>query len=268
MKTSDISRLFYIAASALTWNVAHAHPSRDWSRELAEFETRFINTMAYRLHNDSIKLIGYKKVDIPQPERGEFEEHYFGNHAEWKKMDSTYYDPSTGTIRIYFPVEAALVEHNGRLIEANNLGELDIEQVEGDCAVMGRKQTDHVTGVEGNIIKDGIIYLADRNRPERRIGNVHVYDFGIKVIHDDHGEDGHHHSKRDGKASCMNNHGGPNCSDKFNIHQGRCPRRSDLCVDYNGRWTNCKKGGSRFTNFPSSDCAVALGRRHCWNEVM
>lgn len=69
MKTSYLSQLLCIAASALTWNVAHAHPSRDWGQELVEFETRFISTMAYKLHNDSIKLIGYKKIEIPQPER-------------------------------------------------------------------------------------------------------------------------------------------------------------------------------------------------------
>lgn len=269
MKTSYISPLLCIAASALMWSVVHAHPSSpDWMKALTEFETRYINRMDYQLHNDSIKLIGYKKIEIPKPHRQEFEDHYLSHHADWRIVDSTYYDGSSGTIRIYFPVEAALVEHGGRLIEANELGELDLENVEGDCAVMGRKQTDHVTGVEGNIIKDGIIYLADRNRPERRIGNVHIYDFGIKVLHDHDDSDGHHHTKRDGKKSCMNNHGGPNCSNKFNIHQGRCPRRSDLCVDYNGLWTDCKKGGSRWKNFPSSDCAVALGRGHCWNEVM
>jgi hypothetical protein len=160
------------------------------------------------------------------------------------------------------------------IIEASHLGEFDMEEIHGDCAVLGRKQTEHITGVEGNIIKGGIIYLADRNRPERRVGNVHVYDFGIKVIHDhdhDHDHDGLRTKRDEGKASCMNNHGGPNCSNKFNIHQGRCPRRSDVCVDYNGRFTNCKKGGSKWSkwkNFPSSDCAVALGRGHCWNEVM
>jgi hypothetical protein len=237
-------------------------------RELAEFETRYINSMDYKLHNDSIKLIGYKKIQIPELELGDFEDHYFKNQEQWKKIDNTYYDQGAATLRIYFPVQAALVEHGGKLVEANHLGELDMEQVTGDCAVLGRKQTDHVTGVEGNIIKDGIIYLADRNRPERRLGNVHVYDFGIKVIHD-HDHDGHH-TKRDGKTSCMNNHGGPNCSDKFDIHKGRCPRRDDVCVDYNGIFTNCKKEGgfSKYKNFPGSDCDFALGRGQCWNEIM
>ena len=272
MKISSISQLLYLTASALTLPITtHAHhQSQDW--QLADFEAHYINTLPYQLSNNTIKLIGYKKIKIPAHELQDFETHYYTNHAEWKALDSTYYDRSTTTLRMYFPVNAALIQHKGAHIEANHLGELDLENVSGDCAVLGRKQTSHVTGVEGNIIKDGIIYLAEAARPQRRIGNVHVYDFGVKVLHDDHHDhDGHHsqqHAKRDGHKSCMNNHGGPNCSDKFNIHQGRCPRRSDVCVDYNGRWTNCKKGGSRIRNFPSSDCAVALGRGHCWNEVM
>ncbi len=266
MKTSYISQLL-IAALALTWNIVDARPSLDWMSELVEFETQYINSMDYQLQNNSIKLIGYRKIEIPEHRHSEFEDDYFENHAEWRKIDSTYYDPPTGTMRIYFPVEAALVEHGGRIIEANHLGELDMEEVQRDCAVLGRKQTDHITGVKGNIIKDGIIYLADRNRPERRIGNVRLYDFGIKVLHD-HNHNGYHTKRDQGETSCMNNHGGPSCSDEFNIHQGRCPPRSDLCVDYNGRWTNCKKGGSRWVNLPSSDCAVAPGRGHCWNGVM
>jgi hypothetical protein len=264
MKTSYISQLLCLAASAWNWNLAHALPAHDW--QLAEFEERFIGGLDYQLSNKSIKLVGYKKIQIPATDLRQFEDQYFTHHAEWK-MDSAYYDQPSATLRIYFPVEAALVEHGGKLVEANHLGELDLEEVKGDCAVLGRKQTDHVTGVEGNIIKDGIIYLADRNQPQHRIGNVHVYDFGDKVIHD-HDHD-HHLAKRDGKRSCMNNHGGPNCSDKFNIHQGRCPRRSDLCVDYNGYTTNCRKGGwNKYIKVIGSDCGVALSRGHCWNELM
>ena len=261
MKITYFAQLICLVAS-----VTAAPSHHDHMKDLTEFETRYINTFDYQLSNSSIKLIGYKKIHVPTSELQEFENHYYNNHQDWRDLPSTFYDKPSGSIRMYFPVEAALVSHGGNLIEANHLGELPHSSIQGDCAVLGRKQTDHVTGVEGNVIKDGIIYLSNAAQPQRSIGNVNVYDFGIKVLHDHDHE--HGHVKRDGKKSCMNNHGGPNCSNKFNIHQGRCPRRSDICVDYNGRWTNCKKGGSRIKNFPSSDCAVALGRGHCWNEVM
>src|SRR5438046_9674611 len=79
-----------------------------------------------------------------------------------------------------------------KLSKPNHLGELDMEELVEDPAVLERKQTDHVTGVRGNVIRDGIIYLADRNRPNHRFGKVYVYDFGDKVIH------AHHHTKRYG----------------------------------------------------------------------
>jgi len=173
MKGSYIYQLLFSAVSVLMWNIAHARLSPDWlERELAEFEAQFIAGLDYKLHHNRIKLIGFKKIKIPEPDVGGFEDHYFKNHAEWKNINSTYYDQRTATLRVYFPVEAALIEYNGEVVEANHLGELDIEEVTGDCAVLGRKQTDHVTGVEGNIIKDGIIYLADGNRPHHRFGKV------------------------------------------------------------------------------------------------
>ncbi|GBC26723.2 hypothetical protein GLOIN_2v1828065 [Rhizophagus irregularis DAOM 181602=DAOM 197198] len=65
-------------------------------------------------------------------------------------------------LRVYFPVAGALIEHQGSMIEANELGEFEIKDVDSDYVVLGRKQSGRVQGVQGNIIKDGIIYLADQ----------------------------------------------------------------------------------------------------------
>jgi hypothetical protein len=265
-------QILFVIGWLLTFHSSFGNAAADETleRELAEFEAEFRDSLDYKHHGKGVKLIGYKKILVPVEELENFNEHYLQTHAEWKKLKNAHYDPYSGTLRVYFPVEGGLVEHGGRIIEATELGELDVEsEVDGDCSVLGRKQTDNVTGVVGNIIKDGIIYLAEKNRPHHRFDNVYVYDFGEKVILDHH--DHSHHSARDsghGEKSCMNNHGGPNCSNKFNIHNGRCPRRSDVCVDYNGYWTNCQKGGSRWKNFPGSDCFTALALGHCWNEVM
>ncbi|KAI9041819.1 uncharacterized protein KD926_006363 [Aspergillus affinis] len=201
---------------------------------------------------------------IPFHELGDLTEHYDNNPREWAQLSNYFYDRASGTLRVYFLVEGALVAHDGTHHEANALGKLNLQQVNGDYAVLGRKQTDWVTGVEGNIIRDGIIFLAQAPRPLRQYGRVFVYNFGEKMILDhDHG-----HQKRSDKKSCMKNHGGPNCSNKFKIHSKKCKKRNDLCMDYNGYFSTCKKNGPTWRNFPGSDCDKALGRGHCWNEVM
>lgn len=37
-------------------------------------------------------------------------------------------------------------------------------------------------------------------------------------------------------------------------------------MDYNGWFTDCIN--SKVSNFPGSDCDKAVGRGHCWNEIM
>lgn len=127
--------------------------------------------------------------------------------------------------------------------------------------ILGRKKTSSVTGGHGNVIKDGIIYLSSPAYPTHRIPgtNAFVYDFGVKIeLGHGHGHDDaltltHAHARtpsspsshvarypllrRDNetltegegegetngtKVSCMSNHGGPNCSNKFGIFNGRC----------------------------------------------
>jgi hypothetical protein len=187
-------------------------------------------------------------------------------------------------LRIYFPVNSALISHGETTIEANDLGEFDVESVDGDYAVLGRYQTDHVHGVDGNIIKDGVIYLAEPVYPHRAVGNVFVYDFGYKDVHHHHG-----HSRRmivpDGSSGgedggdteppsnpdatnkgCVANHGEINCSDTYNIHEGRCPEVKTTCMDYNGFFTDCQKA-NKFKYFLGSDCSVSVARGNCWNEM-
>jgi len=252
----------FLGISSLTWTIAQAQPSPDILKR--SFEERYVDTLDYKLPNNTIKLIGYKRIKVPAEEVTDFEDYYSKNYDEYQKVGSHFYDPITAELRIYFPVAAALLEHDGVLIEASDLGEFEIDHVKGDYAVVGRKKTDHVHGVEGNIIKDGIIYLAEKAYPERKMGKTYVYDFGYKTLH-------HHHSldKRDesAKKGCLANHAGRNCSDTYNIHMGRCPDRHDMCMDYNGYFTKCVKA-DRTAHFIGSDCQVSLARGHCWNEVM
>lgn len=232
-------------------------------QDLSSFEQAFSNSLDYK-SDKTIKLIGYKEIQIPKEKFEDFKAFY---QEKKEKLKNYYYHKETATFRAYFPVEGALVAHKNKTVEASELGELDLTANEINSQalfVIGRKQTDKITGVEGNVIKDGIIYLAEKNKSVRRYGNLYVFDFGIKRLMHHHGDS--QIAKAYGKVSCMNNHGGPNCSDAFGIYKGRCPFNANVCMDYNGWFTNCVNG--KLSNFPGSDCDYALGSGHCWNEVM
>lgn len=217
---------------------------------------------------ESIQLIGFKKITIPSADIEAFDAAYTLKFTETHK--NYLWDKSIGVLTVYFPVESALVEFGDDILEANPLGELaPVEPFDEPVSihVIGRRQTDTVSGVEGNIIKNGVIYLAEKNAPIRQFDRVYVFDFGIKVLPAHHDHDlSNPEVNTAGGVSCMQNHGGKNCSNAFGIYQGRCTFNKNVCMDYNGWFTNCQNGS--VVNFPGSDCDYALGAGHCWNEIM
>ncbi|KAK0643240.1 hypothetical protein B0T16DRAFT_415558 [Cercophora newfieldiana] len=192
--------------------------------------------------------------------------------SEWDELTSAYYDPVEQAMRVYFPVQRALVRHQGRFVEATDLGELEHEHIEGDCAVVGRYQTEEVRGVKGNRVEGGLIYLREESPVVRKHGgNVHVYDFGWRQgMHShSHSHEGVERRKDGDGGSCFENHGGKVCSIVYKIDQGRCTRPKPLrdCIDYNGwPFKSCNNHSDKKA-FPGSDCFVAVARGHCWNEV-
>src|SRR5436190_12640425 len=125
--------LLSLTASLLSWpGAAHGYL-------LADFEQHFIRTLDYQQHNETIKLVGYKSVVIPDHARAGFEEYYYANvkvDSPFPGYDATFYDRDARILRVYFPVAAALVEHDGVMIEANHLGEYDVEELDGDYSVL------------------------------------------------------------------------------------------------------------------------------------
>ncbi|KAJ4361272.1 hypothetical protein N0V95_002041 [Ascochyta clinopodiicola] len=251
-------------------------------RKLHTYEEGYISSRSYKHSNATVKLIGFKKIKIPEADVDDFAEAWHANLEELTRLERHFYDAASQELRIYFPVENALVEHGSRMIEANELGEFEMDRLDSDYAVVGRYQTDHVRGVDANIIRDGVIFLSERVLPHRHVGNVFVYDFGYKNLHDHDRDHDHDHSHDLAKRcenvecpsqGCVKNHGGVNCSKKFGISKGRCPMRKDVCMDFNG-WAVPVAGCSRPTSkakrilqFPGSDCDYAVGAGHCYNEV-
>lgn len=283
-------------------------------RSLAEFEERFVDSLPYTLPNTtSLRLVGFKTISIPSHEAPHFESEWARRlPGDWNARASSslsadiahhfYYNAPERKLRVYFPVEGALLAANSaggeQLVEADHLGQLTDERFLSEdtappCHVVGRKQTGHVRGVDGNVVRDGIVYLSTPAQPVRRVGErTYLFDFGDKVVHDHGHGHPHPHGKRaeeeagDGEAdgkddkkggSCLQNHNGDNCSKAYGINQGRCTPNKKTCMDYNGYVTDCKKGTterfgiptmSKVVKFVGSDCSVAVARGHCWNEIM
>jgi hypothetical protein len=287
-----MKKLLSLAASLVALQTTHALPNP--VKGVEDFERAYHDSLDYHFGH-SLRLIGYKSIKVEESERPEFEAHIYddlpGRNESNDPHNNAYFDAPSSTLRIYFPVEGALLNHDGGIIEANELGELTVDKVLGDYAVLGRKQTDDVTGVKGNVIKDGVIYLSPPVLPQRQYDSkIYVYDFGIKSIfhhHQHHNPRRHvHHTKRawwnpfdwvggadegdeqgedEGEVGCYKNHGGKTCTVKFGIRHGRCPYDTTTCMDYNGWWTDCE---NKKSNFLGSDCYTAMSKGHCWNEVM
>jgi len=220
-----------------------------------------------------VRLIGYRTVRIEPEARPEFNDFFWAHFDVFRALPQHHYDPETGDLRVYFPVRGAVVSTGDQRLEASEHGGLSLTS-EGDLnslQVFGRRQTTRVTGGPSTI-EDGVILLRAPVPVEHLAGDdLPVFDFGERQIggHHDHGH--HDHGQvSGGKVSCHPNHGGMNCSTAFGIDQGRCPFNPDVCMDYNGLWTDCKnydQGWKRYRNFIGSDCAIALSMGHCWNEI-
>jgi hypothetical protein len=280
MKVSA-SKLFYLATSLLSWSIAATKPLtaaqlRARDHRVQQFEERFLDTLAWQHNNNTVKLVGYMKIRMSGGHLTDLEQEIKARPDEWAAFTSAFFDEHEKVLRVYFPVEGALVYHDGALVEASHMGEYPHhEMISGDCSVVGRPKTEHVHGVDTNHVEDGIIYLAEPAVPVRTYGekaNVFMYDFGWRLGHEhdhDHGH-GHDHlllGKREGSGgSCKQNHGGRVCSQVYNINNGRCARDYSKCIDYNG-WpiTECKSKSKK--GFIGSDCFDAVADGHCWNEV-
>jgi hypothetical protein len=254
------------------------------SVNIATFEEHFINSLASRSpslessNSSAVTLVGYKSIAIDPDHVADFEKDYYANISLWG--DNRVYDKQARAVRVYFPVAGALVGlgRRGEHVEADLFGRVPFDHADeslpelGDgLHVLGRRQTEQVTGVEGNVIRDGVIYLSEPAKPVRHVGRAVIYDFGAKELHSHGDEHGHPHSKRESKKGCLANHGGKNCSKAYGINKGRCKMNTKTCMDYNGLVTDCKNyssGWKKYRNFVDSDCDVSLGRGHCWNEVM
>ena len=197
------------------------------------------------------------------------------------------FDSGIGGLSVLYEA-MQLLPHEQFIYYADEKGVVKTDDVinldEVDVAVIGRKRSEYVRGTGTNIIEGDKLFLATPLLTNRNIlnrgyvgtksasYNLCVFDLGEQIVNSNEccdevvkiktrseGGDG-------GKISCVANHGGKNCSNAFGINNGCCTFNPNVCMDYNGWFTDCVNG--KVSNFPGSDCDTAMGRGECWNEIM
>ncbi len=261
--------------------------SDNFEETLLEKEKEYVKSLNFDDSADA-KLIGFNTIYVDDGSLEEFNEFYFENKKEIDEIAGHFYHPIKGEIRVYFPVNSAIVKAKNELYEASEEGDVNFAQdTEFEfIEIIARKKTDKVTGVSTNIIRNDTIFLAEAIKVDHLINdNILVYNFGRKEItnHDHsneqgHGGHGHGEHNHDGDSndrypvSCTSNHGNyANCTVAFNVWQGRCSYKSNVCMDYNGIFTDCENyssGAGRYQNWYMSDCHYAMLQGRCWNEIM
>ena len=254
------------------------------SNDSLEVEINLAKSLS--VNKQDLKLIGFKTFYVSdENERIKIKE----LTPIIKEKASNYYIAEDGRFfRVYFPLHTAIVKCNDKIYYADEKGVVKTDDVinldEVDVAVIGRKRSEYVRGTGTNIIEGDKLFLATPLLTNRNIlnrgyvgtksasYNLCVFDLGEQIVNSNEccdevvkiktrseGGDG-------GKISCMANHGGKNCSNAFGINNGRCTFNPNVCMDYNGWFTDCVNG--KVSNFPGSDCDTAMGRGECWNEIM
>ena len=238
-------------------------------------ESEFVQSLGFSEGAD-VKLIGFKTIYIDDESVSDFNHFFFDHRETYDTIKGFHYDPEKAEMRIYFPVNGAIIKSGIAQYETSAIGDVQLGS-NADIAsfkVIGRKRTDRVVGVRANIIRNDTIFLAQSVGVDHLIdNNVLVFDFGEKMLHNHHGM-----IWKDGKAvspraiPCYQNHGGMICTYVTGIHNLNCPILSNtVCMDYNGHVTDCvnySSGWKRFRNFAGSDCQIATSRGYCWNEYM
>lgn len=250
------------------------------SPDFITFEKEFAKGLSSE--ENAIKLIGFKTFVINDDEK----QHYkrlVSDYGEELKTNTVFSDDFS-FYRIYFPLHTAIVEYDGKPYTADEKGVVLIPNLKdiSKIKVVGRKRSETVHGTGSNIIKDDRIVLKNEFNQEvingvragySFDGNACVFDFKVLTSMNasccskttgqiarlkSGNEAGNEHG-----VSCIQNHGGNNCSDAFCLWGDNCVTKRDRCMDFNGWGSDCSGSGY----FLGSDCSKAMALGHCWNEL-
>lgn len=167
-----------------------------------------------------------------------------------------------GKLRVYFPLRDAIAKIGFATLHSDSLGFIDKCQSANPMRikVTGRSKTENSVYTR----------FVQPYSPEKAYYSEHslIFNMGerdlcckkksikrLKTMAE----------SMDNRVSCIQNHGGKNCTVAFGIKCERCILKKDRCMDYNGLGTDCS-GSHLF--FAGSDCSIAMAKGHCWNEIM
>jgi hypothetical protein len=249
--------------------------------KIAQFEREFIKNYYDTIPSGDgvIKLVGYKTIYTGE-EKDEFKDFLKSHRDELNPSKHNYYAEDGSFIRVYFPLSDAIIDYNEQSYEADENGIVSVGYKKSNKStednyinLVGRKRSENVVGTEANIIVGNRIILEKeiKRTASYNENGAYVFDLEEKAMC---GHEDHNTSKKTNahKVSCVDNHIKDgikrNCSTAFGIYKGKkCAFQSDVCMDYNGIFSNCKNNGS-IINFLGSDCSYALAKGHCWNELL
>ena len=227
--------------------------------DISNFEKSYIEKYLSN-KSDETKLLGYKTMLLSGEEKEIFKDIYEYNKESIDSERGVFVASDFSFYRIYFPMHTAIAELNGKEYMANENGIIKISVQERgnlDCLnIKARKKSDKVTGCGSNIITDTKIILQSKLVSARFAENTYIFDMGnINCC------------ETKGGVSCTKNHGSyANCSDAFGIWGDNCVTQRNVCMDFNGFFSDCIKGPK--TYFVGSDCQRSMALGHCWNEIM
>ena len=209
--------------------------------------------------DNGVFLFGYSKVEYHGDDSVFVSKLWNRHREEIEDIEGVY--AYQGRVRIYCPLANAIVQYNERFYVADDNGYIaDIPRDSvGSIKLVGRERTEHTkyTVFKGDY---GIASYYENY-------GAAIFDLGIRKSCNKESQD-KVEALRDEEhegISCRENHGGLNCTDAFDLYQGRCPLNHNRCMDYNGFETDCK--GSKLF-FVGSDCCIAMALTRCWNEIM
>ncbi len=234
------------------------------NEKIVNFETSYMKknvSNKTRSGMQPIKLVGYVTIA------------YHGEDSVFVNKLWSYYKKEIdkagsflvldGKVRVYFPLREAIVNTGNVTCYSDSLGNINKQflSIDDNFAIKGRKRTS----------KNVFTKFAYSFKPEKKYADYKalVFDFGEKNLCCAMSLMGVKRMKTraetcGGGVSCLQNHGGVNCTVAFSLNSGNCVIKYDRCMDYNGWGSDCS--GSHLY-FLGSDCSKAMAEGHCWNEV-
>lgn len=233
-------------------------------QKVERFEANFLDRelkVTSRSRNVGLSLYGYRTI-VYHGEDSVFVNKLWAYYK--KNIDKLgHFLVLDGKVRVYFPLKEAIIQYGNKVLYSDSLGCINSsEAVNYDIVeVTGRLKT------RKSLFTKFKRYLVPTSiyKNKRSI----IFDLGEKCLccapmRNMKRVKTRAEAGMASGVSCLQNHGGKNCTVAFGISSDRCVIKYDRCMDYNGFGSDCSGSHNYFVG---SDCSKAMAAGHCWNEL-